>query len=293
MKRIFLAASLWISPVIAEEGMRFEAEILLEMDDEAFGGFSSIEVSADGGSLIATSDRGNWLQAQIRRENGRMLGLEAKVLSPILDSTGVPLSGFNTDAEGLAIAPDGSLYVSFESNHRVMVQESLDAIPGFVPKHPDFPKLQNNSGLEALAVDENGMLIAIPERSGGLDRPFTVYRYIDGRWNTDWSIPREGEYLVTGADVFEGWLYVLERDLEGLFGFTSRIRRFEMASGLQTAQTLLTTRAGRFDNLEGIAIWKTPGNELRAIMISDDNFRFFQRSELVEFSLHPWPQPSD
>ncbi len=289
MIRIILAFSLWISPALASEGFRFLSEIPLEMDNEAFGGFSSLEVSADGQTLVATSDRGTWLRANIRREGGVMLGLEAARLSPILDSTGKPLDGYNTDAEGLAMAADGSVYVSFEGNHRVMVQSDLAAIPDFVPKHPDFPKLQNNSGLEALAVDENGMLIAIPERSGGYEAPFIVYRFIDGSWNTDWSIPREGEYLVTGADVFEGQLYVLERDLEGLFGFTNRIRRFDMASGLQQAETLLTTPAGRFDNLEGIAIWKTEDQELRALLISDDNFRFFQHSELVEFALVPMP----
>ena len=49
-------------------------------------------------------------------------------------------------------------------------------------------------------------------------------------------------------------------------------------------KTLLTTATGTFDNLEGIAVW-ADGSGLRATMISDDNLRFFQQTQIVDYRL--------
>ena len=89
-----------------------------------------------------------------------------------------------------------------------------------VPPHPDFRRLQANSGLEALAIDAEGVLYAIPERSGKLERPFPVYRLRDGRWQTQGALRRDGAFLVADA-IFgpDGRLYLLERDFEWLGGF--------------------------------------------------------------------------
>ena len=45
---------------------------------------------------------------------------------------------------------------------------------------------------------------------------------------------------------------------------------------------ILTTSLLQFDNLEGIAVW-ADGQGIRITMISDDNFLFVQRTELVEY----------
>ncbi|MCF6272742.1 MAG: esterase-like activity of phytase family protein [Rhodobacteraceae bacterium] len=289
MMRFFLTlllGSLWLTPVLAQPVLRHESTLPLQMDDPRFGGFSSLEVSADGLSFISTSDRGSLLRGDIIREGEQMLGVENLALTPILDTKGRPLMNWSADAEGLAISDSGAIYMSFEGNHRVMRQSAPGALPEFAPKHPDFSGLINNSALEALAIDDAGVVYAIPERSGAYDRPFPVYRLLGAIWNRDWEIARTGDYLVTGADIFEGQLYVLERDLAGLFGFSSRIRRFDIGGeGLQNEQELLVTAAGRFDNLEGISVWRGPSGALRVMMISDDNFRFFQKNQLVEFVL--------
>lgn len=274
---------LCVPSLLAGQTLRTDSAITFRMNDPRFGGFSSLEVSADGLSFISTSDRGTFLQGDIVRENGRMVGVANLQLTDILDTKGQPLTGYHVDAEGLAISPSGAVFISFEANHRVMVQTGIDALPEFVPKHPDFRNLINNSGLEALSIDEAGVLYAIPERSGALDRPFPVYRFENGMWDRSWGIPRIGEYLVSGADIFENQLYVLERDLAGFRGFTSRIRRFDI--GANRGEILATTAPGRFDNLEGIALWRPEEGALRVVLISDDNFLFLQRTELVEMVL--------
>ena len=53
-----------------------------------------------------------------------------------------------------------------------------------MPADPRLQRLQDNSGLEALAIDADGALYAIPERSGDWERPFPVYRLRDGAWDT-------------------------------------------------------------------------------------------------------------
>jgi hypothetical protein len=46
---------------------------------------------------------------------------------------------------------------------------------------------------------------------------------------------------------------------------------------------LLRSAAGTHDNLEGLAVWRDVGGHIRLTMISDDNFRFFQKTEFVEY----------
>lgn len=278
-----LLAALWFLPAIAGPTLRLDASINMQLNDPRFGGFSSLEVAADGMSFMATSDRGSLLRGDILRENGWMIGVANLRLTDILDTKGVALTRFNVDAEGLAVRDTGEVYMSFEANHRVMVQPTADSLPEFVPKHPDFRTLINNSGLEALAIAADGTLYAIPERSGDLARPFPVYRFSGEDWRKDWSIPRIGDFLVTGADIFAGQLYVLERDLSSLLGFSSRVRRFDI--GAQSGEILLETSAGVLDNMEGIAVWQPEGGAVRVMLIADDNFLFLQRNQLVELVL--------
>ena len=53
---------------------------------------------------------------------------------------------------------------------------------------------------------------------------------------------------------------------------------------IQDDQILLETRPLQYDNLEGISVWDD-GVGMRITMISDDNFLFVQRTEIVEYRL--------
>ncbi len=279
----FLVGALWLMPAIAAPSLRLDASIVMRLDDPRFGGFSSLEVAADGLSFIATSDKGALLRGDILRENGQMTGVANLRLTDILDTKGVPLSGHHTDAEGLAINDAGEIFISFEGNHRVMVQDGANAVPEFVPKHPDFRALVRNSGLEALAIAADDTLYAIPERSGNMNHPFPVYSFANGAWSKAWSIERIGDFLVTGADIFDNQLYVLERNFIGFRGFATRVRRFEI--GAETGEILFQTSVGKIDNMEGIALWQPDGEAARVLLIADDNFLFLQRNQLIELVL--------
>ena len=58
--------------------------------------------------------------------------------------------------------------------------------------------------------------------------------------------------------------------------------------------TLLETQPRTHDNLEGIAVWQDALGDMRITMISDDNHRFFQKNEIVEYIVPgDLPPPED
>jgi hypothetical protein len=277
-----LSLLLALACVPAHADVSFIGSFVWKDDSPLFGGWSGIEIADDGTHFVALGDRGSFVTGRLARKGDLVTGIEDVTLSPLLGPDGKPLNLTGADSEGLAIGKDGQLHVSFEGDHGLRRFASI-AAPGtaLVAPPPDAP-LQTNASFEALAIGEDGALYALPERSGQPTRPFPVYRWKDGSWDVPFTIPRRGAFLVSGADIGpDGRLYLLERDFVGV-GFRSRVRRFDMAGGSE--ETLLETGLGRHDNLEGISIWRDVRG-LRMTLISDDNFRFFQRTEIVEYRI--------
>ncbi len=252
-----------------------------------FGGFSGVEILDGGAAFVAVSDRGHWATGRLARDGGTLTGVETTGFGPLREISGKPLDGDNVDAEGLAVGADGAAYVSFEAFHRIRRYDPIDGPAVDVPSPRDFAGLQRNSGLEALAIDAAGTLYAIPERSGKLDRPFPVYRFRNGAWDADLAIRRDGAFLVTGADFGpDGRLYVLERDFRWLGGFSNRVRRFDLGpDGFTHEVTLLELPFGGTDNFEGISVWRDAAGEIRATLVSDDNFFPLQETAIAEYVL--------
>lgn len=247
--------------------------------DDRFGGLPGLDMSDDGTSFTAIGDRGVFVTGQIIRDaNGDISGITHTEVKPLLP----PLGSKTPDSEGIASGAEGNIYVSVEAKHRILAFDSIDGRPRALPRHQDFASMQSNSSLEALAIDAEGTLYTLPERSGRATRPFPVYRFKDGDWDIPFSIPRRGNFLITGADIGpDRRLYIQERHFTGR-GFQSRVRRFDMSGGLEV--TLIETPNGTHDNLEGISVWAS-STGLRMTLVSDDNFRFFQQTELVEYAI--------
>lgn len=257
------------------------------IDDPDFGGWSGLEVSADGSRFVMISDRGAILSGRISRDRGgEITSVGAGRIHTLHHTDGGPLPRYSTDSEGLAIGPDGTVYVSFETDDRVVrygdtntAQATALPIPG------PWKMLPINESLEALAVGPDSALYVIPEFSAGANQPFPVYRYADGDWSEFSAMPRYDKFLPVGADIGpDGRLYVLERKFIGIFGFASRVRRFEIAPGeLIGEETVFRSESGAYDNLEGLAVWRDGGGKIRLTMVSDDNFKFFQSTQFVEY----------
>ena len=256
-------------------------------DDDSFGGFSGLELSPDGTGFHALTDRAHLYWGSIDRDSqGVIRAMNIAGRAHLKDSKGVPLPpGFTGDSEGLAIGDDGRIWISFEGLDRVALYADPDARAMPLKRPPKVPGMRINTGLEALAI-RDGTIHAVPERSGRADQPFPILTFRNGEWGQACEIRRDPRWLAVGADFGpDGWFYLLERDFQGILGFASRVRRMQLTDdGPVNEEILLTTRPLQYDNLEGIAVWHD-GQGIRLTMISDDNFLFVQRTELVEYRL--------
>lgn len=289
MIRALLLALAVALPATAGTGL-LEPETTLVWRERhpAFGGFSALEVLDEGSRFVAVTDRGHWATGAMERDpEGRLLAVRLTGIGPLLAIAGTPLAGEDADAEGIAIDSRGRFFISFEHFHRIRRYDRIDGPAAHVDGHPDFPRLQPNSGLEALAIDASDTLYAIPERSGAWERPFPVFRKRDGRWDTELSIPRDGRFLVSGADFGpDGRLYVLERDFAIPGGFRTRIRRFALGpAGFDAGETIVESGWSELDNMEGISVWSDRRGVTRITILSDDNFFPLQRTLFAEYRL--------
>jgi hypothetical protein len=250
-----------------------------------FGGFSALWVSEDGERFTTISDRGGFVEGRFERKDGEIEDTVMERRGRLRGVDGTRLEGADVDAESMAVDAKGRTYVSFEGFHRVRRYDDLRGPASDVRSHRDFRRLQSNSGIETLAMDRQGILYAIPERSGALERPFPVYRLIGGRWDKSWTIPRVPPFVPVDADFGpDGRFYLLERDFKWLGGFATRLRRFDVTpDGFVNGTTLLETSFGQLDNMEGIAAWQDAAGRTRLTMISDDNFFPLQQTIFVEY----------
>ncbi|MBJ3761414.1 esterase-like activity of phytase family protein [Maribius pontilimi] len=253
-----------------------------QSDRADHGGFSGIEVSDDGTRFTALSDRARIVQGRFERADGRIVGIDADPPTVLTNSEGRRMRRTFGDSEGLALARGGGMHISFEGRARVWFYPAADRPPAPLPRHPDFAGLPENGALEALAVDATGALYTLPERAPDA-KTFPVWRYDGMAWARAFTLPARG-YAIVGADFDDrGRLYLLERKFRTI-GFATRVRRITLnGSDVIADEDLLETRLREHDNLEGIAVWRDADGKLRLTMISDDNFNWLQRTEIVEY----------
>lgn len=272
------------------------------MADASFGGFSGIDLSADGTTFVALSDRGAFVKGRFRRAaDGTITALEVGPLTRLKSNTKEPLAAGRSDSEGIAVAADGTTYVSFEGAARVLRYRDIGGLAENLPTPRAFASFPRNASLEALAIDANGVLYTIPEELPGAKRvrlltgqprnadgaDFPVWRFAKGAWSQPFDLPREGEFLPVSADFGpDGRLYVLERSFLGVAGFGSRVRSFKVGpKDLTEGRVVLQTQTGQHGNLEGMSVWRDDSGALRLTMISDNNFLALLRTDIVEYRL--------
>ena len=252
-----------------------------------FGGFSGLELSPDGTRMVAMSDRGLFVQARLVRDNGTITDVTDVVQKRILNEQGHFAHGTGQrDSEGLAQLPNGELIVSFEGDHRVERFSRPGASAQHMPWARALSDMKPNGGFEALAVDAAGRLYAFPEAPIGPPDRLHGYRLEGDTWRQRFVVKRDKQFQPVGADFGpDGRLYLLERGFNGL-GFRMRVRSFAVSGNALTDEKLLVRKGiGTSDNLEALSVWRDSQGKIRLTMISDDNFRLLQRTEIVEYVL--------
>jgi len=295
LKILFVCLGLcFAQSAVADSQLSLISSLAWSEDNENHGGYSGLHVDNYGETFIAVTDKGSLVTGQFLREDEHLIGFKNThftFLRPVarnqnLDAKGRP-TDFNSDAEGLSVGSDGTLFVSFESHHRIRRYASINSPAKGVKKHAEFAGFQPNSGMESLAIDAQDRLYTLPERSGKWTRPFQVYRLSGNTWDKWAKLPRRDRFLPTGADIGpDGKFYLLERRFEYFQGFASRVRRFDMSeTGLENEQILLSSPFRVYGNTEGISVWQNAEGQLRITLLTDDNFNFLQSTQFHEFKI--------
>ena len=251
---------------------------------EAIVGLSGLEVTDDGSGFVAVGDRGWWLQGRFRRNGEEIEGVNIARLEPIIGQDGLPVAARRTidwsDAEGLALSPDGTAWVSFERWAHVWRFDRPFSRAHWIKDHPTFSDHAENWQLEAMAVDPAGQVYVFSEKP--LIEGFPIYRLNeDGIWSIDGYLPEQDVFAIVGADFDrDGTLYLLERKLVVGIWWQNRIRRVRLDGSLDEA--IWTSERGEFHNLEGLSVWRD-ARGLRLTLVSDNNASERNPTEFVEF----------
>lgn len=296
--------------------LEFRGGLVLTSPNSNFGGWSGLAVDADGRKLLAISDAGSWMLAEIDYDGIRPKGLKLARIGAIAGLGGRPLvRERERDAEGVSLVDGtlsgGTVLISFERVHRIgrfpVSDKGLGAPTGYLPLPPETRRMSPNRSLESVCMLRAGSLKGaivtlaerFPSRTG--DHVGWLLPVGGGAWST-LSIRNVGGFdLVDCAGLPDGSMLVLERRFrwsEMLSGVRSQlrlVRQDELRSGgLIQGELLLEADLGfEIDNLEGLAVHRGPAGETVLTMISDDNFNtWMQRTVLLQFTLHEAAEPA-
>ncbi|MGE0241980.1 MAG: esterase-like activity of phytase family protein [Parvibaculaceae bacterium] len=292
------------SQLVTFGGLEWRGGLELTSSDERFGGLSSLELSRDGGKLLAVSDKGFWFKADLLYTDDHLSGLDSAVMAPILGPDGRPNKGkIRSDAEALAgWEPgriDGKVIVGFESRARAGLFDLGKS--GFKARFRDLKlpraavKGPPNQELESIGRFASGPLagsiIAISELNKDDNGDIRAFVW-GGRKAFEFSVKQFEDYAITDLAILpDGDILTVERSFSSTSLPGMAIRRIRtddiVAQGAVTPTLVFSGRMPfyRIDNMEGIAVSELNG-EIRVTVVSDNNYRpEFQRTLVLQFAL--------
>lgn len=299
--------------------LEFRGGLVLSSPSSKFGGWSALEVDADGRRLLALSDAGLWMTASLDYDGSKPAALKDATVGPITGLGGAPLAKErDRDAEGVALVEgslaNGTVLIAFEQNHRIgrfpISGRGLGAPTAYLPLPAEAHRQIRNKALESVCVLRagplKGAIVALseryPDRTGSRHSGWMLpaaTKATAGSWQS-LSIRNLGGYDLTDCrGLADGSILVLERHFRWstwFQGVKSRLRRFTaaeiQAGGVMDGEILLDVDMDyEIDNLEGLAAHRPAGaRETILTMISDNNFNsILQRTVLLQFALPDAP----
>lgn len=256
---------------------------LTSNDTARLHGLSDLKVLA-GNRIVSESDEGDLLEARLMLDaKGRLTGLADARMSELTGPDGEPLQGKNeSDAEGIAVLPNGDRLVSFEEDDRILLYPAKGGAPHVV-NSPDVV-FRHNLGMEALAADPSIAPDAyrVGQEDTGqtwicrLSVPCVADRKVD--------VPL-GSGLTAMAPLPQGRIAYLIRAWDPLRG--SRVTLLVLdAKGAQVDRLEFEAPLS-VDNFEGLGAVANASGQVRFYLISDDNFSAKQRTLLLALDWTP------
>lgn len=294
--------------------LEFRGGLILTSPSRSFGGWSGLEISADGRSLLAISDAGVWMTADLVHDGNKPVGMRNARIGPILGTSGTPLiKERDRDAEGLVLIDGtlskGNVLIAFEQNHRIgrfpLTEKGLGAPTAYLTLAPEMRRQPSNKSLESVCAlrggPNKGAIIALseryPTRGGQLHRGW-MQNVGAPSGQAAWSqldIRNIGGFDLTDCrGLPDGSLLVLERRFRWSSwyeGVKARLRRFQPSEvrvgAIMEGEILLEADMDyEIDNLEGLSVHRSAQGDTVLTMISDNNFStFIQRTVLLQFTL--------
>ena len=280
--------------------LEFLGGIAFSSGDARLGSLSAIRFRENRQDFVAVLDTGHWLTGRIERDGeGRLSGIADVDIRSMFDSNGRDGNRkFRMDAEGLAIRK-GELLVSFEVMHRIDAYPD----PGFMEAKParrlpfpfDMHEMRINRGIETLAISPaEGPLgatpVAVTERS--LDANGNIFAAVlEGPRKGLVAVKRDDPWDITdGAFLPNGDLLLLERRFRLADGMGMRIRRIAgdtiRPGAVVDGEVLIDADLRQqIDNMEGLDVVVVAQDDVRVIVVSDDNQSILQRNLMLEFRL--------
>jgi len=284
--------------------LEFRGGLVLSSPSEDFGGWSGLVMAADGKALLAVSDAGSWLRADVAYAGTRPTALTGARLGSLRGLRGRALSAKREqDAEAVALLEGsldrGTLLIGFERLHRIGRFEIRDGRIEPPSEHLAIPdearRMPRNQGFEALAVIRagplGGSLVAFAERFTRGSGYHTGWIWVAGTPHRLQLRDIDGFNITDAAGLPDGGLLVLERYFRWTEGVSMRIRRLqpgEIRPGARLTGRIVFQGDSSYeiDNMEGMAVHRGAGGETVVTLISDDNFnRLLQRTVLLQFGL--------
>lgn len=251
---------------------------------------SDLKARADG-RLLAVGDEGELIEFRpVLDDSGRLVGVEGGRIRHLMRPDGQPVRGkLESDAEGLAIFPDGRFLVSFERRHRIWLYPADGGRPVVAPSPSPDAILPENQGFESLsAVGQDGYRVAAEFGGMWICRLATACVKVEGGYGRP-----DGEATSSfDADPGADQLFVITRRSTNGVPSSWALLRYEAPdvtrASLQARTLLAIDRDSGVDaNFEGIAVVRREGG-LRLYIVSDDAQGGSGRTLLLAFD---WDRP--
>jgi hypothetical protein len=258
--------------------------------NDDFGGISALTALKDG-RFVGISDAGTLIGFGLTNDDR----VDRPFISPLPDSRGPRATFEDRDSEGISHDPDsGQFWVSYEANHAIRRFSRSFARSTGIVRPREMQIWPSNKGAETLLRLSNGRFIAISESledddthrallfSGDPVEPGTDITPFHYR-------PPLGYRVTDGLQLPDGRLLILNRRVALPNGFSAKVAIVDVSvvgKKEPVAGKVIATLAAPLliDNMEGIAVTKD-GPDSIIWLISDDNFRIFQRTLLMKFRL--------